>query len=149
MATPDSVMLPNVPDNLIDQIRRDEGYTRLPMRDTRGNLFIGYGFDLETVGLNPTECFLVLTHRLSELKTELVKTLPWVGAIDAVRQDAITNMAYNLGIDDLRKFNTFLALAEAGNWEGAANDLSQTAWAQEVGSRAHRLQVQLRTGVRQ
>lgn len=149
MATATSVINPSVPQNLVDMLRRDEGYVRLPERDTRGNLFIGYGFDIQTVGLSEIESYLVLTYRASETKTTLIKTLPWTGSLDAPRQDALANMAYNLGIAELCKFTTFLALCAQGKWELAADDLASTAWYDEVGARAHRLSVQLRTGVRQ
>ena len=69
----------------------------------------------------------------------LEKALPWVSDLNEPRQQALGEMAYNLGVTDLLKFNTFLGLMQAGQYDAAADDLGQTLWAKQVGVRAARI----------
>lgn len=149
MGTPDLVVNPSAPRNLVDQLCRDEGFNPLPYKDSRGVLTIGYGINIEDGGLNEDEARLVLSYRASAVRWNLVTTLPWVGRLDAVRQDVLVNMAYNLGLHGLLKFRKMLAHAAEGQWQEAADEMLNSDWEKQVHARAHRLAVQMVTGVRQ
>jgi lysozyme len=55
-----------------------------------------------------------------------------------------------MGVGGLLEFHKTLGLIQAGNYDKAADEMLLSKWAQEppvgVGSRAHRLSQQMRTG---
>lgn len=70
----------------------------------------------------------------------------WYG-IDPYRQDALTDMAYNLGRHKLSQFVTFLMLVQTKAWDDAATDLTNnTAWAKQLPRRCADICSILRTG---
>ena len=48
---------------LIEDIKYEEGYRQFPYRCTEGKLTIGYGFNLDDVGLSRQECDLILNYK--------------------------------------------------------------------------------------
>lgn len=77
-------------------------------------------------------------------------SLPWWTTLSEFRQDALANMAFNLGVHGLLKFNTFLALMKEGNYQAAGDDLrDHTAWYNQVGDRAKRIRLQIITNQHQ
>lgn len=63
----------------------------------------------------------------------LQKAIPWASHLTDARQVAVTDLAYNLGVTKLLMFHTFLSMMQAGQYDLAAEDLEQTAWARQVG----------------
>ena len=137
-----------IPTNLIDQLKRDEGLRLYPYTDTVGKLTIGYGRNLTDVGITQDEADLMLQHNVADTQAALARALPVsiIQSIDPVRMDALTNMAFNMGVNALMKFNlTMLALMQK-DYERAADAMLDSQWARQVGARAQRLAQQMRTG---
>jgi lysozyme len=139
-------MIPIDTLRVCDQLKRDEGFRQYPYRDSRGVLTIGYGFNLESQGLTQDECITVLHQRVWRVYLQLTDALPWVKQIDAVRQAVLLNMAYNLGVHGLLQFTVTLQNVQAGDYDAAAEAMLRSAWADQVGERARRLALQMRTG---
>ncbi len=72
---------------------------------------------------------------------------PTFTKLDEARQLVIANMAFNLGLGGLMLFTHMLAAVARGEYETAACEMLASAWAQQVGPRAHRLAKQMQTGV--
>lgn len=134
-------------DKAIDQLKRDEGFKRMPYFDTRGVLTVGYGFNLMSDGLTENESSTVLHIRAWNRYIEMLKELPWAKYLDDARQGVLLNMAYNLGTVGELKFHVTLADVQAKNYDLAAADMLKSAWANQVGVRAVRLADQMKTGV--
>ena len=71
---------------------------------------------------------------------------PWFSALDEVRQGAILNMAYNLGVTGLLHFPHMVSALGKMDWEVSAQEMLSSIWATQVGDRAKRLATQIRTG---
>jgi lysozyme len=56
-------------------------------------------------------------------------------------------MAFNMGISGLLEFHDTLAKIQTGDYTGAAKGMLQSKWATQVGDRAHRLAIQMESGV--
>ena len=66
--------------------------------------------------------------------------LPWFAQLAPVRQDVLTNIAFNVGVGGLMKWPVTLGHFEAGKFACAANDLlTEGPWDAQVGDRAKRL----------
>lgn len=133
-------------DPLVDALIADEGLRFKPYTDTRGKLTIGVGRNLTDVGITSTEAMLLLEGDLDRTRTGVRMALPWFDRLNASRQRVLLNMAFNLGVSGLLGFKQMLADCQAGDYDGAANEMLASVWASQVGQRAVRLAQQMRTG---
>lgn len=136
--------------NIESQLTRDEGNIPYAYQDHLGFWTIGVGFLVDkkkNAGLYPEEIQFILTNRINKIKAELNKRLSWFGKLDEVRQGALINMAYQLGIDGLLKFKKFIAFMQVGQYEKASVEMLDSLWARQTPDRAKRLSIQIKTDV--
>ena len=132
---------------LIEQLKRDEGLRLKPYRDSVGKLTLGYGRNLDDEGITQAEAEYLLNNDVIDAASHLHSFLPWTDSLDEVRRGVLINMAFNMGIYSLLKFKSTLGFVEAGEYGKAANSMLASLWATQVGPRAHRLALQMETGV--
>jgi lysozyme len=144
--------------DLVAQLHRDESL-RLTVYDdatgkpivpgvvVKGNPTIGIGRNLIGDGISTDEADYLLANDISKTKIALGRALPWTSQLDDARRGVLLNMAFNMGLIRLQQFKKTLALMQVGNFIDAADAMLQSAWANEVGDRAHRLANQMRTGI--
>ncbi|WP_300379654.1 glycoside hydrolase family protein [Henriciella sp.] len=131
------------------ELRRDEGFVPHAYRDSEGLLTIGIGrlIDKSRGGrITEDEAFFLLNRDLDRFEAELDAKLPWWRTLDDVRQRVILNMAFNLGVGGLLKFEKMLAAVKAERWQDAAYEMLDSHWSRQVGARAERLSKMMRTG---
>lgn len=131
---------------LIDQLKRDEGCRLMPYRDSLGFLTIGYGRCLDRVGISQSEADMLLESDIRVAESAVATNLAGIEHLDPVRRAVLVNMAFNLGIGGLLQFRKFLAAVRASDWPRASNEMRDSLWAKQVGSRADRLARQIETG---
>ena len=131
---------------MISELQRDEGVRNYPYVDTTGHVTIGVGRNLSTDGLSDSEVSDLLGHDIDEAVDALNTKLPWWTSLDDIRQRAILNMAFNLGVQKLCGFVHFLAALRAGQWQEAVVQMQDSLWAKQVGARATRLEQMILTG---
>ena len=117
-------------------IIKHEGIRLKPYKDTMGLITIGVGRCLDTKGITQEEAYYLLRNDISEAIEGLQDTLPWFNQLDDARQDALTDMAFNLGITGLLKFKNMLSAIERKDWNTAHNEALNSTWARQVGPRA-------------
>lgn len=136
--------------NIENQLTRDEGNISYAYPDHLGFITVGVGFMIDkrkNGGLYPEEIQFILTNRINKLKAELEKRLPWFNKLDEIRQGALINMAYQLGVDGLLKFKKFIAFMKSGDYENASIEMLDSLWAGQTPARAKRLSMQIKIGV--
>lgn len=132
-------------DNLADQLKRDEGVRLHVYVDTVGKSTIGIGRNLIDVGISQDEAELMLKNDIVKVRAQCDQ-LSWFNTMDYPRQAAIMNMCFNLGYAGLLHFTHMLSALQNRDWETAAAEMMNSAWAKQVGDRATRLAQQIRTG---
>ena len=132
--------------NLIDTLVRHEGLRRLAYEDSVGVLTIGVGRNIEVVCLSDDEIYYLLKNDIRRCETELDNSFRWYKGLDQVRQEAMINLCFNLGITRLRKFKLALRAMEAKDYEDAADEFLDSLWATQVGQRAVEVAEMIRTG---
>lgn len=132
--------------SLADQLLRDEGLRLKPYRDQKGKLTIGIGRNLDDDGISATEAQILLADDIANVTHQLAVFLPWSSHLDPIRCAVLQNMIFNMGMEGLLEFRHTLFLVQAGSYEEAATEMLDSEWAKEVGPRAQRLAVQMRTG---
>jgi lysozyme len=132
--------------NLTDQLIRDEGIRLKPYRDTVGKLTIGVGRNLDDVGISRDEAALLLQNDIRAAELAVNQVLPWSKLLDPIRKAVLLNMAFNLGVAGLLGFKHTLELIRTGKYEEAGDEMLNSHWAEQVGSRAARLAKQMTSG---
>ncbi len=131
---------------LRQQLMRHEGLRLKSYIDTVGKLTIGYGRNLDDVGITRDEAAYLLSGDISTAIQGLVTRYPWFDRLDPVRQAALVNMGFNLGATKLAGFKHTLAAIERGQYGDASTRMLDSLWATQVGQRAVELAAQIRTG---
>ena len=133
-------------DILKQELTIDEGRRNKPYADTVGKMTIGVGRNLTDVGLSDDEIDLLLSNDINKAFAQLTSALPWVLNLSDVRQRALTNMAFNLGIKGLLGFATTLGFIKEGKYTEASESMLKSKWATQVGARAERLSLMIKEG---
>ena len=134
-------------DALKADLIRDEGRKLRIYTDSVGKVSCGIGHNLTDDGISAAVCDLMYAEDSADTIAALDVHLPWWQHLNPIRQRALANICYNIGIADLMTFGTFLSLLQAEMYEAAANDLAATKWHRQVGARAIRIENMIRTGV--
>lgn len=123
-----------------------EGQRLTPYTDTAGKLTIGVGRNLTDVGISLEESNLLLEHDLDTVQASVQQHWPSWATLDDVRQRAVLEMAFNLGVGGLLLFKHMLAALAIGDWHRAAQEARRSGWYHQVGPRGERIAVMLETG---
>lgn len=108
---------------------------------------IGVGHNLSDNGISAAVCDAMLIEDIESAQRECA-ALPWFAELDTVRQNAITELMFNLGAPRLAGFKKMIAAIRVGDWPSAAYELIHSAWAVQVGpKRAGTLSNMIRYGV--
>lgn len=132
------------------QLKGDEGVKACVYKDHLGFDTIGCGRLVDSrkpgAGLRPVEIDFLLQNDIEDRTGQLTKRLPWFENLDEVRQGALLNMAFQLGVDGLLGFKNTLKMVEDGRYSEAADNMLLSKWAQQTPARAKRMAEQMRTG---
>ena len=130
---------------LRSQLERHEGLRLKPYQDTVGKLTLGYGRNLEGVGISRDEADFMLDNDIDRVEREL-ETVDEYRALCPIRQTVIANMAFNLGFAGVMGFKRMWAAIGRCDWASAAREMLNSKWARQVGARAVELSEIMRTG---
>jgi len=135
-------------DIAINQIKQDEGLRLHPYTCTAGKVTIGYGRNLDDVGITAEEAEHLLTSDIEVARLDAEQftgSAVWDGLTPA-RKAVIINMAFNLGITRLSQFKRLHNSLALSSYDEAAKEMLNSRWARQVGSRADRLAESMRHG---
>ena len=134
-------------------LRRAEGVKQFPYDDGRGNLTIGIGHNLTANGLDVPTIDGILERDVRKVISEIDSELSWVWTLDEIRQAAIIELCFNLGMEKFQKFRNTINRLQTGLYDRAANILADSLWAHQVDDgvggkfgRADRICHMIRTG---
>jgi len=130
---------------LRSQLERHEGLRLKPYLDTVGKLTVGYGRNLEDVGISRDEADFMLDNDIDQVERQL-ETIDEYRDLDPVRQTVIANMAFNLGFAGLMGFKNMWSAIDRRDWDRAAKEMLNSKWARQVGVRAVELSEIMRAG---
>lgn len=104
-----------------------------------GKLTIGYGRNVEDLGLSDDEAKFLLENDILRCVQELAREYPWFKELEGARRDAIINIFYNLGATTFRTFKNAIAAMERGEYKKAGAEFLDSKWATQVRGRAIKL----------
>ena len=133
---------------LIEQLKRHEGVRTHAYKCSADYITVGVGRNIDEdggLGLSDDEINYLLANDIKRCKQELV-ALSWFVDLDEVRQDALINLCFNLGLTRLLGFRNAMAAMAEGDYEKAADEFLDSRWATQVGQRAIEVTNMIRSG---
>ena len=132
---------------LEDQLILHEGMRLDMYEDTVGIWTIGIGRNLEHVGLRTeAEARYLLRSDILSIRAELERSIPWIADLNDTRQRCMMDMAFNMGVSGLMKFEKTMQNIADGRYEAASQEMLRSKWADQVGQRAMTLSKMMATG---
>jgi len=120
---------------LINKLVAHEDVKRFAYKDTLGFLTIGCGRVIDSrvdgTGLSIDEIFYLLNNDITKFRKELSK-YTWFNKQNAVRQEALIELAFNMGTPNLLKFKNMIASLMMLNYEAAVLALIDSKWVTQV-----------------
>ena len=148
-------------DDIYNRVKEHEGVRNSVYKDSRGNLTIGVGFNLnrsdankrlKSVGADPKlirsgkgkltdkQVDTLYKEDLSKAKISAKKlVLKTWDELPKEVQGALTEMAFNLGEGGLSEFKNTLGYIEEKRFKLAAQSMLKSKWARQIGDRAKTL----------
>ena len=131
---------------LIETLRRHEGVKNTLYKCTSDKWTIGVGRNLEDVGVSDDEIDYLLQNDITRTENLLDQYMGWWSDLDNIRQEALINFVFNVGIGTTMKFKKAMAALEAHDYDTAAIEMLDSNWAKQVGSRAEEVTQMIKTG---
>ncbi len=122
-----------------------EGECASLYKDTTDNWTIGIGHNLSAKGISKGVLELMFAEDVKDAQATLTKLVPHWWTFDEARQNALVELAFNMG-GKLAGFAHMLMAVNSGAWDRAADELQDSLWFRQVGRRGPRLVRTLRTG---
>jgi len=132
--------------DVVELIRRYEGYSQSVYRCTAGRQTIGFGRNLDDVGISREEAEWLLKRDI-EWAIGSLRTEPYWLDLSEVRQAVLIDMVFNLGWAGFAKFARLRMALGRGDWDVASNEMRSSLWFKQVGTRSQRLCVMMQTGL--
>jgi len=147
-----------VTDHLEPQLALEEGNRNVIYDDAtgkpfvkgdtlQGNLSVGIGINL-MVPFDADELAFIEKNRLGKATAQLAR-FQWFTAQDPVRQTALADVAYNIGVTGLLHWPHFLSFMAEKDYLSAVKEIrGNTLWVSQVKSaRANRIEQMILTGL--
>ena len=125
--------------HLLNQLKEHEGFRAHPYKDTVGKWTIGYGRNLDDVGISQEEAEQLLRNDINTAILAVKMLVPRFNNMTDIRKEVLVNMVFNMGPTRLAGFRKMLAAIEEEEWGKAAEEMLDSQWALQVKRRAHEL----------
>lgn len=133
------------PRRMKRQLTAHEGERLFPYKCSAGKTTIGVGRNLDDVGITPLESQFMLETDYKRVLEDCRWAIGYWRSLTATRKMVIHDMMFNLGQPRLAKFRKMHANLSQRDYEGAAREMLDSRWAQQVGQRALTLAEMMRT----
>jgi lysozyme len=124
---------------LREQLIRHEGCKRSAYQDHLGYWTIGVGRLIDARrggGLSDDEIDYLLANDIAKVVQSLAGQLPYWSHLSDRQQQALCNMAFQLGVNGLLRFRKMLAALERGDGADAHWQALDSNWAKQTPERA-------------
>lgn len=120
----------------------DEGEVLHVYPDSMGYLTLGVGRLVDARkggGISQDESRYLLRNDIARKTAECEARFEWWPLIDAVRQQALICMAFQLGVEGITGFHDMCAALSRGDYVRASIEMLNSTWARQTPSRAQRM----------
>ena len=134
-----SVKTNDTTSQAIQYIKTNEGLRLMPYRCKANKLTIGYGRNLDSVGISVKEAKMMLANDIDKAVNALYNIfgVQLFCSLSNNRQVVLIDMMFNLGRTRFNKFKKMIRAIKAGDFKQAARELLDSRYATQVPRRAH------------
>ena len=132
-------MIPIELQEIVEDIKKHEGFSPKVYECTEGYDTIGYGFAIKDLELDEDISNIILMKKLHTLLQRILIAFPWFEDIDIKAKGVVINMCYQLGIRGFSKFKKTIYYIETEQYEEASMEMLDSLWAKQTPSRAKEL----------
>ena len=125
--------------DLIESIKKHEGYVASVYKDSLGIDTIGYGFAIKDLQLDEDICDMILERKLKDLNDSIKIKFDWYKYMPQEIKDIVTEMCYQLGVTGFSKFKKTIAYLQNEEWKNASIEMLDSRWAKQTPGRAKEL----------
>lgn len=125
---------------LREQLRRHEGYSKLPYQDIVGKVSIGIGRNLDDKGLSDAAIELCFKEDIDEAVADCQKMFAGWHSFPDMIQVVLCNMMFNMGYTRLSGFRQMRDAAMKHEWRRMADEMKDSKWYRQVGKRGEELE---------
>jgi lysozyme len=137
-------------EELIAQLKKDEGFRHSQYKDTLGHSTIGYGTKLPlTAGeakfisdiryISEAEGEYLLKVRLTKNSNSLLQLRPFIATLPEKKKFILFNMAYQLGANGVVNFKKMITALAERDYQTAAIEMRDSKWYTQAPNRAEAL----------
>ena len=129
-------------DDLRDQLKRHEGWVSTAYQDHLGYLTIGYGRLIDknrNGGISLQEGEMLLQNDIDKVVAELNSRLDWFHRLPPRKKQALSNRAFQLGVNGLFNFRRMLNAVKNRQWSAARREALDSKWAVQTPKRANEI----------
>lgn len=131
---------------LISKIEGEEGYSERMYKCPADYWTIGAGINLETTAI-PKEVADKWLEIIVQGRISTLKSFAWYHSLNEARQIVIADMAYQMGVSGLLRFQKMIQAILEADYDTAAREMLDSKWAREDSpARADRNAKIMRTG---
>lgn len=132
--------------DLQQMLRHQEGKNPKPYFDKAipPRCTIGIGRNLTDKGLSEDEIIHLFNNDIADAIDDVRHVCSIYEKLSRPRQMVMISMAFNLGRDKFAKFVRFLGAIHREDWDDAADEMLNSAWAKQVPVRANTLATMMR-----
>lgn len=131
---------------MIAWLKKHEGFNSHPYMDSVGKVTIGFGRNLDDVGISYDEAETLLLNDLQRAKDDL-QGFSWYPTLPHNVKDALINMMFNLGLTRFLTFKRMISALEDRDFTRAAIEALDSKWAIQVGNRAKDIALMIRQDI--
>ena len=132
--------------DILEMLKRHEGFKQFPYLCTAGKLTVGYGRNFDDVGLSEYEAEFLLLQDIKHATNRLTTIFPEFYQFTVNRQAALIDMMVNLGSRRFLLFRKMVIAIKKSDWEDAAKEAKDSKWFVQVPNRAKEIIDLIREG---
>ena len=137
-------MIPKELQDIVEDIKRHEGFRSTVYKCSEEFDTIGYGFAIKDLEIDKDIADLILMRKLHKLLERITIAFPWFKDVHNDVKSVVVNMCYQLGITGFSKFKKTIYYLETEQYEEASIEMLNSLWAKQTPSRAKELSEEIR-----
>ena len=136
-------MIPKDLQEIVESIKKHEGFSSTVYQCTEGYDTIGYGFAIKDLDIDEDISTLILMKKLHPLLQRILIAFTWFEDIDVKAKGVVVEMCYQLGLRGFSKFKKTIYYLETEQYEEASIEMLDSLWAKQTPNRAKELSAEI------
>ena len=125
--------------NLLDKIKKNEGFRSTVYQCSEGYDTIGYGFAIKDLEIERDIADIILERKKEKLTKRIILALEWYNNSPEIVQDVVFEMCYQMGLSGFLQFKKTIYYLETEQYEEAAGEMLDSLWHKQAPSRSQEL----------